>query len=193
MERDYGREIDELKSSIGEILSIIKNETSQEKEQPEAKPESKEDREQNDHLMAIANRYTEQYKEAGGGKIAVVGSWIAKDEKGATNITWSSDGLDITELLNTTLAHPRIEDVLVCLGSNTKLSIVLALIKKDMSVSQLVEECGFGSTGQVYHHLQPLLSAGMVKESEDRGHYSVEGGTFIGIVEVFAGIRHWLT
>jgi Bacterial regulatory protein, arsR family. len=202
MERDYGREIDELRSSINEMMNLIRNELRAEAEAKietktetiieEVKNQTPQDREQNDHLMAIADKYAEQYRESGGGKLAVVGSWTSVNHQSdRTSITWSSDGLDINELLDT-IKHPKIEDILVCIGSSTKLSILLALINKPMSVSQLVEECKFGSTGQVYHHLQPLISSGMVKESEDRGYYSVEGGTFIGLVEVFAGMRHWL-
>ena len=46
-----------------------------------------------------------------------------------------------------------------------------------MTVAKLVEECGFNSTGQVYHHLKPLIAADLVIEdpqSENRGVYIIQ-------------------
>lgn len=58
-----------------------------------------------------------------------------------------------------------------------------------MTVAQLVEECGYHSTGQVYHHLKPLLAADLVAEDrEKKGCYVVQPHRVQGIIMLLAGI-----
>ena len=59
-----------------------------------------------------------------------------------------------------------------------------------MTVAMLVEKCGFNSTGQVYHHLKPLIAADLVFEVEqgDRGVYAVKPHRVQGIIMLLAGI-----
>lgn len=79
--------------------------------------------------------------------------------------------------------------VLACVGSSDRLRMLLALLKGACSVSQLVETCGFSSTGQAYHHLKPLLAADLVEEDEhERGYYIVRPHRVQGIIMVLAGV-----
>ncbi|MBQ3638358.1 MAG: hypothetical protein II953_08350, partial [Clostridia bacterium] len=58
--------------------------------------------------------------------------------------------------------------------------------------AQLVEKCGFGSTGQAYHHLKPLLAADLVRECSEhvsrKGFYEVSPHRVQGVVMILCGI-----
>jgi DNA gyrase subunit B len=85
------------------------------------------------------------------------------------------------------------EKVLACIGSGDRLNILLAILKNPMTVAQLVEQCGFGSTGQVYHHLKPLIAADLIGEDEkNRGVYYVKGHRVQGILMLLCGISDML-
>ena len=54
-------------------------------------------------------------------------------------------------------------------------------------MAQLVDTCGFGSTGQAYHHMKPLLAADLIQE-EGRGVYVCCPHKVQGIIMLLAGI-----
>lgn len=56
--------------------------------------------------------------------------------------------------------------VLACIGNSNRLMMLLEILRGPKSVAELVEKCGFGSTGQVYHHMKPLLAADIIVEEE---------------------------
>ena len=56
-------------------------------------------------------------------------------------------------------------------------------------MASLVEECDFGSTGQVYHHMKPLLAADIVVEDEkQKGVYVIQPNRVQGVIMLLAGI-----
>lgn len=85
-------------------------------------------------------------------------------------------------------------NVLQCIGSSDRLNLLLKLLKQPMTVSAMVEQCGFNTTGQVYHHLKPLISADIVFEdgSAGRGVYAVKYDRIQGVIMVLAGISDLL-
>ncbi|NLG24990.1 MAG: helix-turn-helix transcriptional regulator [Clostridiales bacterium] len=79
--------------------------------------------------------------------------------------------------------------VLAGIGSSERLRMLLALLRGPKTVAQLVEGCGYSSSGQVYHHLRPLLAADLVQEDErERGVYFVKPHRVQGVIMVLAGI-----
>ena len=79
--------------------------------------------------------------------------------------------------------------VLNCLGNRDRLNILLAILKKPMSVAELVSECGLNSTGQAYHHMKPLLAADLiVEDNNNKGIYVVQPHKVQGIIMLLAGI-----
>ena len=80
--------------------------------------------------------------------------------------------------------------VLQCIGNNDRLALLLALLRKPMNVAAMVEKCGFNTTGQVYHHLKPLLAADLVFELKqgERGVYAVKPHRVQGIIMLLAGV-----
>ena len=83
--------------------------------------------------------------------------------------------------------------VLTCIGNNDRLNMLLALLRIPRTAAQLVEECGYNTTGQVYHHLKPLLAADLVKEDDkNRGCYVIQPHRVQGIIMLLAGISDML-
>ena len=87
------------------------------------------------------------------------------------------------------------EKVLACIGSGDKLNILLALLRKPMTVAQIVSESSFNSTGQVYHHLNALIAADLVEENlenNNKGIYVVVPHRVQGVIMLLAGISDML-
>jgi DNA gyrase subunit B len=71
--------------------------------------------------------------------------------------------------------------------------MLLALLRSPRTAAQLVEQCGYNTTGQVYHHLKPLLAADLVKEDDkNRGSYFIQPHRVQGIIMLLAGISDML-
>ena len=125
------------------------------------------------------------------GRIAYTGVF----ESGGRQSTWVSkgyanEGVSTNDLLKL-IENQMAEKVLACIGNNDRLNILLSLLKKSMTVAELVESGKYNSTGQVYHHLKPLITADLVKEdkSSDKGTYAVQPHKVQGIIMLLAGIN----
>ncbi|MCL2507973.1 MAG: DUF2087 domain-containing protein [Oscillospiraceae bacterium] len=83
------------------------------------------------------------------------------------------------------------EKVLGCIGSGDRLALLLALVREPMTVAALVEKRGYNSTGQVYHHLKPLIAADLVAEDKKaaKGTYFVRPQRVKGVMTLLAGIH----
>ena len=78
------------------------------------------------------------------------------------------------------------EKVLACIGNANRLALLLEILRGPKTVAQLVDTCGFGSTGQAYHHMKPLLAADLIQEEgrggvrvlppQGPGHHHAAGG-----------------
>lgn len=79
--------------------------------------------------------------------------------------------------------------VLACIGNPDRLTILLEILRGPKTVASLVEKCGFGSTGQVYHHMKPLLAADIIAEDgQKKGVYVIQPHKVQGIIMLLAGI-----
>jgi len=96
----------------------------------------------------------------------------------------------MTDLLQRMIDDRTAERVLACIGSSERLGILLALIREPSTVAELVKTCGYTSTGQVYHHLKPLIAADLVTEDRKtaKGTYIVRPDKIPGILAIGKGI-----
>lgn len=196
-ERDYGEEIDAMRREIREIQALLRRDTppadSAEAQTAEwaGHVKKKGPSRSNPELHIVLDRLENQCGEGdGSGRIAYLGVFAS----GGRQSTWLTASRNTDELLDL-VANRTAEKVLACLGSSNRLNILLSLLKKPMTVAQLVEEGGYSSTGQVYHHLKPLISADLVTEdaqNEGRGYYVVQPHRVQGIIMLLAGIGDML-
>ena len=191
MERNYEQEIDLLKKEIEAIKNLLMlNQTTQEtsikptpslQQDPNIDPNLKE-------VLHDLEAYCNQNRISG----AV--TYIGTFGSGGRQSTWISNKVKVDDLF--ALIEDRLaEKVLACIGNADRLNILLSILKKPMTVAKLVEECGFNSTGQVYHHLKPLIAADLVIEdpqSENRGVYIIQPHRVQGIIMLLAGISDLL-
>lgn len=185
MERDLATELDHLKEEIQTIKRmLIRNLPKTEPKVPgnsreKFPPESLETLNTlRDQLLV----FTENPGETGA--IAYTGTFQSGDAETTQQSIWAS--LVPTNELLTLNEHRMVEKVLTSLGNSHRLAILLALLKRPMTVSQLMETTGANTTGQIYHHLKPLVSADIVKE--EKGVFCVIPYRVQGIILVLAGV-----
>ncbi|MBR8742604.1 helix-turn-helix transcriptional regulator [Nocardiopsis sp. MG754419] len=93
---------------------------------------------------------------------------------GAEDLT----GLDWAELATT----------LDALGNPVRLSILRAVWSGVSTVAELKEQEGFGTTGQIYHHVNLLAAAGWLT-TRRRGHYVVPIDRRVPLLVILAAAK----
>lgn len=109
------------------------------------------------------------------GDVAVNGSRLAWQEGVAADELLDADWAEVAESL-TALHHP------------VRLALVRAVLLGTSTVTALQELDGLGTTGQVYHHLRALVSAGWLVSGR-RGHYSVPEHRVVPLLTIVAAAR----
>jgi len=86
-------------------------------------------------------------------------------------------GSDWSELVGAigALAHP------------VRLLLLRRILAGRRSAAELSAEEGLGTTGQIYHHLRQLVSAGWLRSSA--GHYTVPGERVVPLFVILSGAR----
>lgn len=191
MERDYGKEIDALREQVMQLTQMVVSGN------PDAGDNAQEDRpvyaghiqkmpaiHPNPAIRSVLDELENLCGDTGSsGRLSYVGVY----ESGGKQSTWVRHQVDADALL-TLIENHTAEKVLACIGSNDRLTLLLALLREPMTVAQLVTRCGWGSTGQVYHHLKPLIAADLVAEDDHKGCYAVKPHRVQGIIMLLAGI-----
>ncbi|MDN5588045.1 MAG: helix-turn-helix domain-containing protein [Brevibacterium sp.] len=70
---------------------------------------------------------------------------------------------------------------LAALGHPVRLELLQAIYEGTTTVAQLGDDDRFGTTGQIYHHIHALASAGWLENSR-RGHWRVPGQKIIPLL-----------
>lgn len=143
------------------------------------------------HVMALLDSVENK-----AGRLGLTGAitYLGVYTSGGRQSTWIRKDVNTDELLRL-IEDRSAERVLACIGNNDRLNLLLALLRRPMTVAQLVEECGYNSTGQVYHHIKPLIAANLVAEDEHgdvKGRYIVVPHRVQGIIMLLAGISDML-
>jgi hypothetical protein len=193
MEHDYSADIENLKKEVEDLKALFmeftkhRNDIDSENEDGDLNnvrpmknmhPDPK--------LSSIMNRLCKiTDKEGRTGSITYLGVFTS----GGRQSNWIRNETNTDDLLNL-IENKSASVVLQCIGNNDRLNLLLALLRTPMTVAMLVEKCGFNSTGQVYHHLKPLISADIVYEDDqaERGVYAVKPHRVQGIIMLLAGI-----
>ena len=198
MDRNYAAEIDELREEIRDIhsemtelkallIGKIEEKQNNEKKENIGHVEKMGKMSPRPEMNTILDRLENSCGENGSsGRITYIGVFAS----GGRQSTWMSDDVDVDHLLPL-IKDGTAEKVLACIGNQIRLNILLAILKKPMTVAQLVEKFDFGSTGTVYHHLKPLMAADLVVEdsrNEGKGYYVIQPHRVQGIIMLLAGI-----
>ncbi len=193
MEQDYSMDIENLKREVEDLKALFMEFT---KSRNDIDLENQDSDLKNVHPMKnmhpdpklsdIMNRLCKLTdKEDRTGSITYLGVFTS----GGMQSNWIQNETNTDDLLKL-IENKSATAVLQCIGNNDRLNLLLALLRTPMSVAMLVEKCGFNSTGQVYHHIKPLITADIVFEVEqaERGVYAVKPHRVQGIIMLLAGI-----
>ena len=192
MENDYRVEIDNLKKEMNDLKTllmqftgnsnfntpnedeVLKNVHPAKNMHPDPKLNS---------IMDSLCKLTD--KENRTGSVTYLGVFTS----GGRQSNWIQNTINTDDLLSL-IENKSAATVLQCIGNNDRLTLLLALLLTPMTVAAMVEKCGFNTTGQVYHHLKPLIAADLVFEvnQPERGVYAVKPHRVQGIIMLLAGI-----
>jgi hypothetical protein len=190
MSRNLEQEMDEVKRRLEELSVLI---STKQPPLPEERPKNaghtRKPRASHPDpaITAIMDRMEHECGESGEtGCVTYMGVFSG----GGSRSSWVRSGVGTDGLLKL-IENRTAAKVLNCIGNNDRLSILLALLRQPMTVAALVEDCGYNSTGQVYHHLKPLIAADLVMEAKGsvKGTYTVKPHRVQGVIMLLAGVR----
>ena len=197
MGRDYGKEIDSLRERMKSLQSMTSSQFDELRTMmmallPNKPSTEKLERVHVMHGMHPDSRLSEMMEELCyktqekdvNGLVTYLGVYIS----GGQQANWIRNAIPADELLSL-IESGVASKVLTCIGNTNRLVILLEILRGPKTVAKLVEKCGFGSTGQVYHHMKPLLAADLVVEDEQqKGVYIIQPHKVQGIIMLLAGI-----
>ena len=189
MERNYAEEIDNLKTEVTEIKNLLQAFVQSEGRVDTDKPLNRVQQMKNMHPDSRLSEKMEELctlteERNTTGLITYLGVFAS----GNRQSNWIRNEVDTNDLLRLVEDNTATK-VLNCLGNKDRLNILLAILKKPMSVAELVNVCSLNSTGQAYHHMKPLLAADLIAEdTHNKGIYVVQSHKVQGIIMLLAGI-----
>jgi DNA gyrase subunit B len=187
--RDYGKEIDGINAQLEEIKNLMMEFARQPRGNAEVKPLKNVQPMHNMHPdKRLSELMDELCTKTDEGDTSGFITYLGVFASGGKQCNWISNQVNADMLLELIESNIAVK-MLACIGNNDRLNMLLALLRSPRSVAQLVEECGYNTTGQVYHLLKPLLAADLVKEDEhNRGSYVIQPHRVQGIIMLLAGI-----
>lgn len=196
-ERDYEKELDALKERMEDlqsmtasqleelrtmVLDLLPNKPSTEKLERVHVTRGMHPDSRLSELMEELCRKTQEQDVDG------LVTYLGVYNSGGRQSNWIRNAIPAEKLLSQ-IESGVASKVLACVGNANRLAILLEILRGPKTVTKLVETCGFGSTGQVYHHLKPLLAADVVVEDErQKGVYVIQPHKVQGIIMLLAGI-----
>lgn len=189
MDRDFGAELDEIKAELKKLKEFYMRSSSKAEEGGKnwKRVEPIRNMHPDSRLSGMMTEMCTHAEESGASGIV---TYMGVFSSGGRQANWIKNEVNADDLLRA-VEDRTPERVLACVGSNERLNILIALLKKPMTVAEIVKKCGFGSTGQAYHHMKPLLAAGIIAEGEEgagKGVYVVRFDKVRGIIMLLAGI-----
>jgi DNA-binding transcriptional ArsR family regulator len=105
----------------------------------------------------------------------VIGHFGAMEIAGQQRSWWSVRYDDAIPKLQT-LPDYKVAQIFAVLGSEVRLAIMRSIVNGPRTAAELVDELGFKTTGQAYHHLRELERAGYVELKSGTYHFSLMVG-----------------
>ena len=189
MDRDFSAELDEIKAELKKLKEFYMRSSSKAEEGGKnwKRVEPLRNMHPDSRLSGMMTEMCTHAEESGASGLV---TYMGVFSSGGRQANWIKNEVNADDLLRA-VEDRTPERVLACVGSNERLNILIALLKKPMTVAEIVKKCGFGSTGQAYHHMKPLLAAGIIAEGEEgagKGVYVVRFDKVRGIIMLLAGI-----
>jgi DNA gyrase subunit B len=176
--RDYGVELDGLKTQLDELQEIVKQIA---KNSSSKETRIKEDCDQSGKLLVDIN--TGQ-GELGG--IFFSGQYLGEKSR----YRWEPHGRDVKQLLD--LDSDKVAKILSALGHKQRIDIIRAVLQQPLTGAELVDRLNMGTTGQLYHHIKALLGADLLTQEERGGNYTFPGHRTLPFLLLLAAVSELL-
>jgi hypothetical protein len=209
MDRDFGAEIDALQNEIRELTSLFKTSFPKMMESignnpkfgaslnPEKKPDESVHVIRGMHpdirLGDLMEEMCVDVNDNGGtGRVTYLGVFASGADDPCRQSNWIRKSISTNTLLEL-IDSGKALTVMNCINSQERLNLLLAILRQPSNVAQLTEKLGASSSGQIYHHLRPLLAADLITEDDkQRGLYYVVPHRVQGIIMLLVGISDML-
>jgi len=86
------------------------------------------------------------------------------------SLRWEPKERQLEQLLG--IGTEKIAKILSALGSKPRLDILTSILVEPLTGAEIVEKLGWGTTGQLYHHLKALQGADLLSQDKS-GRYTV--------------------
>ena len=134
----------------------------------------------------VSANLPEKTGEGSSGHIRLHGYYEMPDEDGQQRASrWALEDHPVEEVLALTVEDAA--KVLAAIGHRQRLAIVLMLLRKPATASEMVATLSLGTTGAAYHHLNVLQGTGLVQQ-EQRGVYSIVPGRIPSLLTILGGL-----
>jgi DNA gyrase subunit B len=150
--RDYGVELDALKTQLAEVQEIVA--------QIAKSTSIKEMRiNENESGKLLVEKAT-GWEEMGG--IFFSGQY--------SSFRWEPQEKRVDKLLS--LDGDKVSKILSALGHKQRIDILRAVLQEPLTGAELVDRLNMGTTGQLYHHIKALQGADLLTQDERGGRYT---------------------
>ncbi|ULL16331.1 ArsR family transcriptional regulator [Paenibacillus sp. H1-7] len=171
MTRDYGAELDALRTQMAAIESMVRALAGKD-EIPAVVPGA--DRSDNELVVQGGGTdscaiYVSGYYRTGNHTVR-----LEPQEKGSA------------ELLD--LNRAKAAKVLSALGHKQRLDLLLEVWNEPFTGTELVERLNMGTTGQLYHHLKALTGADLLKQEERGGRYTIPAHRRFPVLQLMSAV-----
>ena len=197
MERNYEQEMDALREQMETLQQTVFSQLNALQAAVAELLPGKPSAEQGKHVHVMKNMHPdsrlsalmeELCEKTGQQKGSGLVSYLGVYQSGGRQANWIRNAVPTEDLLSL-IESGVASKVLACIGNTNRLAILLEILRGPATVAELVEKCGFGSTGQVYHHMKPLLAADIIAEDDQqKGVYVIQPHKIQGIIMLLAGI-----
>lgn len=197
MERNYGKEIDALREQMENLQEMVSPQLEELRKMVLELLPNKPSAEKLERVHVMRGMHPDRRLAEGMEELCckteetgVSGlvTYLGVYNSGGRQSNWIRDAVSADKLL-ALIESGVAGKVLACIGNASRLTILAEILRGPKTVAALVEKCGFGSTGQVYHHMKPLLAADIIAEDEQqKGVYAIRPHKVQGIIMLLAGI-----
>ncbi|TYP68074.1 ATP-binding protein [Paenibacillus methanolicus] len=171
--RDYGSELDQLHRQVAELAQALRRMVPPTMEEMQGQPAG---------TMPIGLEFGTN----GAGGIAYAGRYEGLEPP----LRWETQEQSAEQLLG--IDGEKAAKVLGAIGHKQRLDILLSALRGPIAGGELLERLGMGTTGQLYHHIKPLVGANLLQQEERGGRYSVPSNRVLPLLLLLAAANELL-
>lgn len=144
----------------------------------------------NEAIARVGEELSAAARNAGSDGIFSFSGYFSRSAAGSmSKALWVDERRTLNELLDQD--DEKMARILDAFGHRQRLALVRELFGGAASAAELVEKLNMGTTGQLYHHLNALHSAGVITQTE-RGQYALRGDRAAALMALLSGAHDLL-